>query len=452
MAEHPGKTDEWGDIALPRNEPEAPELYRIRVGMTVDRIYAAEAFRPVLVLGPQRSYKTSGFAVPAILEWGGPALVTSVRQDILDDSFEWRSRGGEVYIFDPSGTLRGTRYESYRRTWNPLDHCKSWDDCVKMSRALTEAGKTTGLHEADFWNNLASQFVAPLLLAARHGGLDFANVVRWIKNSGQSQIDEVWPLLEEAGNNSALGSYRMSFEMEDRARGGVYATLWSAFRVFDYDQVILDDAEELDLEQFLASDADTLYICAPPDDQEEYRPQFTAVVRTVLREAYKRNSASLDAWDDRQVSTADRHEVQEGRCPLLVLLDEAGNIAALENLGTLATTAAGTSIQLVCIFHDISQMEGIYGSYEAKSIVNNHSALVVLPGCRDTATLLQLENLLRGERVAYSLESQWSGPRQIRSMRRGTALLIYENLRPIVLTLRSKFTDERVRERVMIDV
>ena len=449
MTEHPGKVDEWADIALPQVGQKANEQYRIRVGRTADRVYAAEAFRPVLVLGPQRSYKTSGFAVPAILEWGGPALVTSVRQDILDDSFEWRRRRGQIYIFDPSGTLRGTRYEPYRRTWNPLIHCDSWDDCVKMSRALTEAGKTTGLQEANFWNNLASQFVAPLLLAARQGGLKFANVVRWIKDPMQSQLDEVWPLLEAAGNASAMGSYRMSYEMEARARSGVYATLWSAFRVFDYDQVVLDEADVLDLEHFLASEADTLYICAPPDDQEEYRPQFTAVVRTVLREAYKRNSSSLDAWTEPQ-GPGVSYDGEEERCRLLVLLDEAGNIAALENLGTLATTAAGTSIQLVCIFHDISQMEGVYGSYEAKSIVNNHSALVVLPGCRDTATLAQLENLLRGERVANSLESQWSGPRQIRSMRRGTALLIYENLRPIVLTLRSKFTDERVAARVLI--
>ena len=447
MANDLGKKDEWAAIALSNEDLNLNVNYRVRLGRTVDRVYAAEEFRPVLVLGPQRSYKTSGFAIPAVLEWSGPALVTSVRRDILDDSFERRSILGEVSIFDPAGSLLGTRYETYRRTWNPLTHCNSWDDCVKMGHALTEAGKATaGLQEANFWNTLASQFVAPLLMAARQGNLGFAEVVRWIKNL-QTQYDEVWPLLEQAGNESALDSYRMAYSMEERTRSSVFTTLWSAFRVFDYEQVVLDPADELDVSRFLDSEADTLYICAPPDDQEEYRPQFTAVVRTVLRETYSKNSGASDDWGDFEP----KHRVgkfEEGQCPLLVLLDEAGNIAALENLGTLATTAAGTSIQLVCIFHDISQIEQVYGTYEAKSIINNHSAFVVLPGCRDSVTLNQIEMLLRGERVAYAQEAQWNGPRQIRSMRRGTALLVYENLRPIVLSLRSKFTDPQIAELV----
>jgi type IV secretion system protein VirD4 len=435
--------DDWAVIALESGSLAAEPKFRIRVGKTKDRVYAAEEFRPVLVLGPQRSYKTSGFAVPAILEWGGPALVTSVRQDILDDSFKWRSSLGKVSIFDPSGLLLDTQYEPYRRSWNPLNHCDSWDDCVKTGRALTEAGKTLGLQEANFWNSLASQFVAPLLLAARWGGLTFKDVVRWIKDPEESQWNEVMPLLEDFGNVNALGSYRTSYVMEARARSGVLATLWSAFRIFDYDQVLQDTAEELNISEFLSSRADTLYICAPPDEQEEYRAQFTAVVRTVLRDTYKKNQAY-----DPSGGKGDAREFGEANCPLLVLLDEAGNIAALENLGTLATTAAGTSIQLVCIFHDLSQMERVYGSFEARSIINNHSAFVVLPGCRDTATLMQLEALLRGERVANASESQWNSPRQIRSMRRGSALLIYENLRPIVLSLRSKFTDQGIAHRV----
>src|SRR5690349_15208356 len=82
--------------------------YRVRVGTYAGRTFASEDFRPVLVLGPQRSYKTSGFAIPAILDWCGPAVVTSVRTDVIDQTLRWRRRGGEAMIFDPAGVLKDT--------------------------------------------------------------------------------------------------------------------------------------------------------------------------------------------------------------------------------------------------------------------------------------------------------------------------------------------------------
>lgn len=451
--------DDWAGIAVgewpfSRSLDADPSAqHRVCLGTTGNRLYRAEPFRPVLVLGPQRSHKTSGIAVPALLEWDGPALVTSVRRDVLDDSFDWRNTMGAVAVFDPSGSLEGTRYASFRRSWNPLDHCKTWDDCIRMSLALTEAGRLGALSEGNFWFGLASQFLAPLLWAASANGYQFSDVVRWAKTK---EDFEVRALLQAAGNEPAITSAENAWGMEDRARSSVYATLWASFRVFDYDSTASSDAESLDVKAFLRSPADTLFICAPPDEQQEYRPLFTALVRTVLRDAYRENGARSDTQLDEPhapnggAHSADLHatSVPGGVCPLLVLLDEAGNIAALEGLDGLATTAAGTYLQLVSIFHDVSQMEGVYGSESSRSILNNHSAVLVLPGVRDIATLDYVERLLRGERVGNAKESQWSGPRPVRSMRRGETLLIYENLRPILLSLRSKFNDVRLRERV----
>ena len=43
--------------------------------------------------------------------------------------------------------------------------------------------------------------------------------------------------------------------------------------------------------------------------------------------------------------------------PLLLVLDEAANIAPLSDLDALASTAAGHGIQLVTIWHDMAQIE-----------------------------------------------------------------------------------------------
>ncbi|MGW3092264.1 type IV secretory system conjugative DNA transfer family protein [Streptomyces sp. NPDC001102] len=434
----------WGELIS--TAPNGSDLggHRVRLGTVGHYTFAAEAFRPVLVLGPQRSYKTSGFAVPTLLEWSGPALVTSVRRDVLDQTYQHRAKSGKICVFDPSGSLKGTQYERYRHSWDVLDHCRTWDDCVRIANALAEARQLGDLREGDFWASLAAQLLAPHLFAAAASGQPMRAVVQWIKTQDEF---EVRSLLQALDHPTALASAESAWGREDRAKSGVYTTASSILRIFDFDDVATDEPPFLDIDSFLDSSGDTLYICAPPDEQEEYRDLFTGLVRTVVREAYARNTLISDYESDLSATPAADSVAKRPTgelTPLLMLLDEAGNIAPLKNLSTLATTAAGTYIQMVTIFHDLSQIQEVYGLHPARSIVSNHSAFVVLPGARDDETLGYVEKLMRGESVANAENSTWSGPRRIRGMERGTALLVYENKRPVVLTLRSRFTNEAI--------
>ena len=434
---------EWASISVAAVNQENLGPYRVRIGTTPQRVYAAEEFFPVLIFGPQRSGKTSGFAVPALLDWGGPAVVTSVRRDVLDDTYQWRQKQGNVYVFDPSGSLMDTQYQEFRHSWDFLDQCRSWDDCIRMGWALTESGRLGGINDQQFWYSLAGQLLAPHLFAATMTGRGISEIVHWIKTQEESEVQSI---LQSIGHDSALASAEDAWNREDRARSSVYTTLRSVLRAFDYDDSGVGSPPFLDIDAFLSSTADTLYLCAPPDEQEEYKPLFTGLVRTIIRNVYVQNTS---AKDKRQENS--RNMASPAICPLLVLLDEAGNIAPLENLDTLATTAAGTKIQLVSIFHDLSQMESVYDQYTARSIVNNHSALLALPGMRDVETLSYVQNLLHGERVANSTEATWNSPRPLRGLQIGEALLIYGNKRPIVLSHRSKFTDSDLNRRVLGD-
>ncbi|WP_420312223.1 type IV secretory system conjugative DNA transfer family protein [Streptomyces sp. YS-B37] len=444
---------EKGWAQLTSDAPDGADLggHRVRLGTIGERTFASEAFRPVLVLGPQRSYKTSGFAVPTLLEWDGPALVTSVRRDVLDDTYKYRMKRGSISVFDPAGSVKGTPYERFRHSWDILDHCKTWDDCVRTANALTEARQlTSSLKSADgdFWGSLAAQLLAPHLFAASYGGLSMRKVVEWIKVQEEFEVRAV---LQGAGDSKALRAAECAWERTDKIKDSVYTTAHSVLRVFDYDDVGVDDPPFVDLDGFLESSGDTLYLCAPPDEQEEYRDLFTGLVRTVVRLAYTRNNRAFDTVADRtaeDVASA-APSVEASVTPLLMLLDEAGNIAPLKNLTTLATTSAGTNVQMVTIFHDLSQMQDVYGLYPARSIVSNHSAFVLLPGARDEETLAYVQNLVSGERIANTVGGTWNGPKNIRGMERGTALLVYENLRPVVLKLRSRFNNETIRRRTL---
>ena len=78
--------------------------------------------------------------------------------------------------------------------------------------------------------------------------------------------------------------------------------------------------------------------CAPVHQQERLASLFVTVLQQVINSAAERYQ---------------RHGVLDP--PLLIVLDEAANIAPLKSLGTLATAAAGQGIQLVTIFQDLAQ-------------------------------------------------------------------------------------------------
>ncbi len=146
--------------------------------------------------------------------------------------------------------------------------------------------------------------------------------------------------------------------------------------------------------------------------------------------------------------------------PLLLCLDEAGNVAPLPNLAEIASTAPSHNIQLVSIFHDLAQARSRYGR-QTETVVNSHRARMLLPGVADLDTLRYFAGLV-GEEEARELSrttgaggvTRTSGWRRrplvaaeaLRQLRNGHALLLYGRLPPAVIRLRMWFADRRLRK------
>jgi type IV secretion system protein VirD4 len=81
----------------------APQAGRITLGEYDGTLIAAQARASVLCVGPSQSGKTTGLVVPAILEWQGPVVSTSVKADVVHDTHRARAALGDVLVFDPTG-------------------------------------------------------------------------------------------------------------------------------------------------------------------------------------------------------------------------------------------------------------------------------------------------------------------------------------------------------------
>src|SRR6266487_1568267 len=55
-------------------------------------LLAVESCHSVLCFGPPGSFKTAGLVIPAVLEWSGPVLTTSIKPDVLRATLRRRDR------------------------------------------------------------------------------------------------------------------------------------------------------------------------------------------------------------------------------------------------------------------------------------------------------------------------------------------------------------------------
>lgn len=363
-----------------------PGAGRLVVGRAAGVLVAVEHRHSLLVVGPTQSGKTSGLAIPAILEWEGPVVAASVKADLARHSVGWRRRTGHVWLFDPT---RATALE--RHAWSPLDAVHDWPSARRMAQALTEAARPAAgaMADADFWYATAAKLLAPVLLAAAGSGRTMADVVAWIDEQEELEVAECLAAMEQ---DVALRAARATWARDERQRSAVYTTAETVIDVFA-DETVLgpERGPRIDPDSLLRG-PNTLHLCAPSHDQRRLRPLFTALVTEVLDRAVRAAEATGGSLDP----------------PLLVVLDEAAHVAPLAELDTLAATAAGHGIQLVTVWQDLSQITARYGG-RANSVVNNHRAKLFLSGIGDPATL-EHASVLAGETDAPQRTRTVGGP------------------------------------------
>jgi type IV secretion system protein VirD4 len=413
-------------------------------GLRLKALVATEARHSVLVLGPTQSGKTSGLAIPALLEWDGPALATSVKDDLARHTAPWRATKGPVWVFDPTAT---SGLGSLAR-WSPLSLCGDWTAAQRTASWLVDATPARrGMADSAFWYAAAAKQLAPLLLAAAAGGYTMAEIVRW---TNTSEFAEPGQLLRISGQDEAATALTACESRDERIRSSVATTLETVLAPFE-DPTVAAWTSSTDCHpDDLFASRGTLYLCGPSHEQSRVQGVFSALVSSVIAAAVDRVAAAGRPLDP----------------PLLLVLDEAANIAPVRDLDTIASTCAGLGIQLVTVCQDLGQLTSRYGSERSRTIVNNHRAKLLLSGVSDLPTLDLLSGLAGEEAVreeSYTLD-QGDGRRtrssavafrrllpsdRLRRVPPGEGILIYGHLAPIRLRLRPWFADPTLRGRVL---
>jgi type IV secretion system protein VirD4 len=410
----------------------------------------------VALVGPSRCGKTTA-AIGGILEWDGPAVLSSVKADLLGATRGWRTHEGEVQVFDPTSTV-GRRGTTAR--WSPVAQSSTTAGAQRAARALCDAAPKGGVEGGmDFWLAQAEILLSALLFVANHTGRDMGALAAWVlaqdrpTDLGPGEVrmaldallcdpdDDVVTQAAEA-SRSLMGVW----DMEERTRSSVYATAQTVVWPWaDPGVAASSRGRSIDL-PWLLSGRNTVYLCSPIEDQRRLAPAFGGLLNDLINQAYRHVASTGKPIDP----------------PLLIVIDEAGN-TPLRSLPEYASTLAGLGVLLVTIWQSIAQLEAAYGR-AADTILTNHLSKVFYSGLSDPATLRYLGTVLGEAEVETRSQSasggpgptasQWATTRNplapvhaLRQMQPGDALLLHGTLPPAHIRTRPFYRDRHLADR-----
>ena len=161
----------------------------------------------VAVIGPSRSGKTVN-VIAGLLDWDGPAVVVSVKRDLIDATRSARQRIGETRVFDPSG-VSGLPPGGLGR-WTPLRAAGTPRGAQKAAVALAASIPRSGVDGgADYWVKQAEILLTGLLgAAALDPDRTMVDVAHWVFTKDipvKKRPNDIIEILRDAKENGTDG-------------------------------------------------------------------------------------------------------------------------------------------------------------------------------------------------------------------------------------------------------
>jgi type IV secretion system protein VirD4 len=309
---------------------------------------AITAESSVLLAAAPRIGKTSQVVIPWLHAWPGPAMVTSVRPDVLLATATLRARGGRpVAVMAPTGML--TWPDMVR--WSPASGCADFGTARQRAGIMVTIGKsgaTADSGNAAYFGMTATNLLAGWLHAAAVTGRPMGDVLAWALDE---RLDEPVKLLRDHPD-AAPGTAAM-LDAIYRSPEGTRSNLWTTVQTAIAPLLSAParaafapgPGASFNIEAFLTRGG-TIYLLVSEKQAGDLAPLIAAFVDEVTETAKR---------------LADR--APGGRLdPCLGLfLDEVANVSPLPHLPELMSFAGGSGMFILAVVQNMAQAEKRWG-------------------------------------------------------------------------------------------
>jgi type IV secretory pathway TraG/TraD family ATPase VirD4 len=419
----------------------APADVGYRIGTSKGRDVWASVEDSILLIGPPRSGKGLHIVINAILDAPGAIVTTSTRPDNLTATLRARGRDGRpVAVFDPQHLAEGI---PAGMRWSPIRGCE--DPLTAMIRATGLAAATGlssgGVESGGFWEGKTRTALQALLHAAALDQRPPSELFRWTLDP-TAAAEAVAILTNSAqaatGWADSLGAMIDSDpKTRDSIWQGVALALGALADPRVLDAVSPGPGEGFDPETFIR-ERGTLYLLATGAGAGASASLVAALVEDLIETARRIAARSPGARLDP---------------PLLLALDEIGNLAPLPSLPTLMAEGGGTGITTMPVLQSLAQARDKWSDNAAGAIWDASIVKIILGGASNSRDLQDLSTLI-GERDEYtdsvtlgdhgSRSNQRSirrvpilPPDRIRALPFGTGVTLLRSAPPIITDLRA---------------
>lgn len=414
------------------------------IGRSCGREIWASVEDSILVIGPPRSGKGLHLVINAILDAPGAVVTTSTRPDNIAATIAARTKRGPVAVFDPqnlTAALPGVGSSGVR--WSPIRGCEHpLTAMIRASGLASSTGLSSGgTDSGGFWEGKARSALQALLHAAALERLPTRALFEW-SLSAAAATDAVGIL---ASHPQAAAGWSDSLEgmisADPRTRDSIWMAVAQALSCLAdpavLDAVSPDPGEEFDPRDFLTRNG-TLYLLATGAGAGASWPLVAAFMEDLTEVARHLAAASSGSRLDP---------------PVLMALDEIGNLAPLPSLPVLMAEGGGTGITTMPVLQSLAQARNKWGDHAASTIWDASIVKVILGGASASKDLQELSVLIgerdeRADTVSIGDYGQRSlqrstrrvavmPPERIRTLPFGTGLVLLRSAPPILTSLRS---------------
>jgi len=313
------------------------------------RVYAHLESLILMIAAPQEG--KSQAAAGQVIDAPGPAVATSIREDLIRATAALRAGRGRVHIWNPEHA--GAYGSTF--SWDLVPGCQDIAvAAVRRAGPMVEAVTARGLDSEAFWNDQASMVLAALLHAAALAGGDIWHVHAWAGGEDDTPLRIL--AAHPGASRAARDHMGLYLSLSDKTRQGIATTLARVLKFLQLPAcaqavITADGRPGFDFAGFVTS-RDTLYLVAADAATSPVTPLFAAIIAELAHAARQAGGASAAGRLDP---------------PLTAVLDEVANIAPVP-VAQWASWAAGSGLRLSLIAQSYAQLKQRWGEEGAAVI------------------------------------------------------------------------------------
>lgn len=404
----------------------------------------------VLLVAAPRQGKTSQVIIPWVHHFPGPALVTSVRADVLQATAGLRP--GTAWLLDLDTGLPWP----HQLRWTPICGAEDFEVARRRADVMIQVGKpgTAGIDSsnAGFFGMTATNLLAAWLHTAALSGRTMLDVRQWAVDP----TDDTPIRLARDADGMLPGVAKMLdgfYRQPESTRSNLWTTVQTgtsclfgkaAAQVFG-----IPAAASFDIDAFLRSNGDTLYLVVDEKNAAALAPLLTAFLDDILAAALTLAKTSPNGRLDP---------------PLGLLLDEVANVIPLPDLPQNMSYAAGFGIFITAVLTNLAGAQRRWQAVGRDELWKNATIKIALGGLAgddlDAFSVLagthrEALHVPQQHRGGYSIQTsivdrKTVPPERIRtlSQRRREALVIHATTPPVITRMVRHYQSRHAAEYI----